>query len=72
VAWLDDETLDELYVALTILRSDYKARKGHVLAGELIEAIERNDVREIERAIDRGYIKRRPNRKAKEYVNITA
>jgi hypothetical protein len=72
VNWLDDETLSELYVALTYLSQDWKARKGHALAGELIYEIEKRDIRELETINRRDAIKRRPNRKANEYSYAAA
>jgi hypothetical protein len=64
VNWLDDETLNELYVALTCLCEDWKARKGHALAAELIAEIEKRDIRELAAMSQRGIIKRRPMRRA--------
>jgi hypothetical protein len=69
VRWLDPDALDQLRVALTALRADWKARKGHKLAGELLAVIE-NETSAISPA--RSQIFRRANQKAERYLLQTA
>lgn len=64
VRWMDDETLNDLVVALCELLKDKRATEGHELAHALLTAVE-NDTR-----IYYGYIKRRPNRKAEQFAAI--
>lgn len=66
---LDRFALDDLRIALIYLRTDWKARKGHNLAGTLVRAIER-DIRRIEATEFRGYVKKRPNRKSEQFSAI--
>lgn len=61
VQWMDDETLNELVVALCGLLQDKHAKKGYELANNLLSAIETDQK-------IYGYIKRRPNRKAEQFA----
>lgn len=69
--WLDEEALDQLHVALTALRADRKAQKGHALANKLITAIDNELGKNTVTRLARSQVFRQPNHKAgRKYFQV--